>query len=782
MKKILMIIVLSFSYSLLLNCAAGRPAKFAEEAAAEPLAYDQWRKTVHLQELKQVTSHAAMDYNVSISQNGDEVFFISDRGSGDLNVWKKSFLGGGFENLTEQYPGSDFGICKSLRKKNTLVFVSSRSDPQGDIWLLKKQVNRDLFKIWKMAGIRSLTSWQSIQLTQIQGYEGEPDISPDGNKIIFTRKTGDEYNIWLINKGMLGWGRSRQITSHGGRYAKFSPDGNRIVYCCVDSSGNGDLYMLDIITGEETRLTKTPGCETFPCFSPKGNRIAYTMYRSDDNGDGSINPDDNGTIWIMDVRYRIPTQITDGEFSDSRPVWSANDNRIYFTSLRSGNSDIWSIYAEADGTVPIAPNSEFQLKYAQEQCMHQSIPIERRVLNFMRLLDYFPDDISRCTRALLTAADLYINNGREKEARNLYSRILNEYKIDVEACGKAEIMLIVLGDNDRFDLAAKDSVVFGKNTYSERADSSINELVKLQERYASSDNIKAEAIIRGGDIYRRRGNSAAAFDHYSEVQNKYSSQKTLAARAQNRIAGTYVHFKLGSIKDFIKSYFITLQNYGDQKSEGELAFEEVLNLIKSQDDFNSRIAAFNYIFDNYKNYSWLCAAAYYHQGRMYFENRKYESALAAFRKIEELYPDQPKWLGRAKIGIGDCFIAQGDYIKGANYYESTFLTGPSEAGYDLYNDARNKFFETLIERGEYYYYQREASSAIKMFRRVLGHDPVNIRGLRGLVKTMAAMGRLKEIIKTLQKELKGFGDNQALHYALAYAYTFKFDENRNSRW
>jgi Tol biopolymer transport system component len=76
-----------------------------------------------------------------------------------------------------------------------------------------------------------------------------------------------------------------------------------------------------------------------PSWSADGKKIAFQgFYR------GYFH------IWIIDVKSRNLTQITDGLFDDREPSWNKRGNSIIFASDRTGNYDIWEI-ALKDGTL-----------------------------------------------------------------------------------------------------------------------------------------------------------------------------------------------------------------------------------------------------------------------------------------------------------------------------------------------------------------------------------------------------------------------------------------------
>src|ERR1700716_1991911 len=78
---------------------------------------------------------------------------------------------------------------------------------------------------------------------------GEPGISPDGATIAFV-SGGD---IWEVP---ARGGDARLLVSHPATESRplFSPDGRRLAFTST-RSGNGDIYVLTLATGELTRLT-----------------------------------------------------------------------------------------------------------------------------------------------------------------------------------------------------------------------------------------------------------------------------------------------------------------------------------------------------------------------------------------------------------------------------------------------------------------------------------------------------------------------------------------------
>src|SRR5947199_10565000 len=77
----------------------------------------------------------------------------------------------------------------------------------------------------------------------------EPGISPDGSTIAFV-SGGD---IWEVP---ARGGDAHLLVSHPATESRplFSPDGKRLAFTST-RTGNGDVYVLSLATGETTRLT-----------------------------------------------------------------------------------------------------------------------------------------------------------------------------------------------------------------------------------------------------------------------------------------------------------------------------------------------------------------------------------------------------------------------------------------------------------------------------------------------------------------------------------------------
>jgi TolB protein len=123
----------------------------------------------------------------------------------------------------------------------------------------------------------------------------------------------------------------------GGAWDDISPglsqDGKRLAFAS-NRNGYWDLYMLELATGELTRLTDSLAYEGAPSLSPDGLWMAYEAYTADQPG--------GLDIYIRQVSGGDePIRLTDSPGADYSPVWSPLGRQIAFVSDRSGAPQVW---------------------------------------------------------------------------------------------------------------------------------------------------------------------------------------------------------------------------------------------------------------------------------------------------------------------------------------------------------------------------------------------------------------------------------------------------------
>src|SRR6267154_1386275 len=118
---------------------------------------------------------------------------------------------------------------------------------------------------------------------------------------------------------------------------RFSPDGQRVIMS-LQQGGNSNLFVMDLRSKSTTRLTDTPAIDTSPSYSPDGARLCF---ESDRGG--------KPQIYVMPAAGGPAQRISFGDGSYSTPVWSPRGDYIAFTKQGGGQFSIGIMKPDGSG-------------------------------------------------------------------------------------------------------------------------------------------------------------------------------------------------------------------------------------------------------------------------------------------------------------------------------------------------------------------------------------------------------------------------------------------------
>ena len=115
------------------------------------------------------------------------------------------------------------------------------------------------------------------RLTSHPAFDYQSAISADGRIMAFVSHRSGNADIWIQPLGTTGLTLPRQITSHPANDLDpaLNKDGTRLLYVSHKSDPRGDIYLLDLITREERRLTDLANADTLPQWDPKEQGMYY---------------------------------------------------------------------------------------------------------------------------------------------------------------------------------------------------------------------------------------------------------------------------------------------------------------------------------------------------------------------------------------------------------------------------------------------------------------------------------------------------------------------------
>lgn len=217
-------------------------------------------------------------------------------------------------------------------------------------------------------------------------YFTEPAISPDRSEIAFV-SGGD---IWTVP---AAGGEARLLVSHPATESRplYSPDGRRLAFISA-RTGNGDIYLLTIDTGDVQRLTFDDSNDQLDAWSADGKWIYFssssrdisgmndifrvsahggtpmlvsadrytTEYFSAPSADGRTialsghglgsgqwwrkghSHIDESEIWLLHPGATPSYErISEGDAKEMWPMWHKDGRSLYYVSDRSGAENIW---------------------------------------------------------------------------------------------------------------------------------------------------------------------------------------------------------------------------------------------------------------------------------------------------------------------------------------------------------------------------------------------------------------------------------------------------------
>ncbi len=263
--------------------------------------------------------------------------------------------------------------------------------------------------------ICSIANGQSnkLELLDIFNYEyvSDPQISPDGSKVVYIRNSKDVMsdrnlsNVWLCN---YDGSEQRPLTSgHNNAFSpRWSPDGEKIVFVTNTEDNKMKIFIHIIKTNHQFSLTNTNKTPSQLTWSNDGSHLAFTMfvpkskqslvkmpakpegakwnsppiyiddlnYRSD--GSGYLKPG-NRQIFTLPIDGGTPRQLTFGAHNHGAPQWAKGDKEIFFSAdlyddhpSEPGNSEIHKLNLSTleistltdrfgpDGSPMISPDGE----------------------------------------------------------------------------------------------------------------------------------------------------------------------------------------------------------------------------------------------------------------------------------------------------------------------------------------------------------------------------------------------------------------------------------------
>ncbi|HUK99369.1 MAG TPA: hypothetical protein VLX29_00775 [Nitrospirota bacterium] len=177
--------------------------------------------------------------------------------------------------------------------------------------------------------------------------------SPKEDRVVFMSNGGEgNYDLYLREISSKTTTTTVRLTDYKEKngHAHWSPVGDSIIFVS-GRTGQGDIYLIDLITHGLKRLTMGGKPYLYPQWSPDGKKVAM-IHGSNENHDIYLIADVDRPLETLKALVTWP-------YDDLRPMWSPDGEKIAFYSNYNSSADpkIWSLIVIAsDGSDPTSGN------------------------------------------------------------------------------------------------------------------------------------------------------------------------------------------------------------------------------------------------------------------------------------------------------------------------------------------------------------------------------------------------------------------------------------------
>ncbi len=258
----------------------------------------------------------------------------------DHNIPQMISTGKGRTTCSYFLSGDSTIVYSSTHKANLNCPVVPKKEDHGGKYIWPVYSDFDIF-------VADLNGNQLKQLTNTEGYDAEPTVSPKGDLIVFTSLRSGDLELYTMN---IDGSNVKQVTNDlgydGGAF--FSPDGSKLIfrssrpkteaeikeYKDLLAQGlvmptNMELYICNVDGSELKKITNLGSANWAPFFHPSGEKIIFSS-----NHKNKTIP---FNLYMINVDGTGLEQITFDPVFDAFPMFSNDGKKLIFSSNRNNN-------------------------------------------------------------------------------------------------------------------------------------------------------------------------------------------------------------------------------------------------------------------------------------------------------------------------------------------------------------------------------------------------------------------------------------------------------------
>ncbi|MBN2425356.1 MAG: PD40 domain-containing protein [Calditrichaceae bacterium] len=257
-------------------------------------------------------------------------------------------------------------ISPALSPLGDKMLMLSDRDGKQSIYLVDILENKIVDKL--------IQGETSVDFEELHWLSPGMSWSPDGNKIAFSAKAGDQDALYIYDIANESI-KQNKFNLDGVFSASWSPTGDKIAFS-GHLNGSSDIYIYEIKNDDIVKVTDDIFSDSEPVWSSDGSKIAFI---SDRGGYAFGEPlpekflmsahDVNNTdVYIIDADGSNGYRVTDTPHRESSPVFSPDGKKLMYVSDRTGIYNIYIREFETGREYPVTNllTGAFQLSIDKE--------------------------------------------------------------------------------------------------------------------------------------------------------------------------------------------------------------------------------------------------------------------------------------------------------------------------------------------------------------------------------------------------------------------------------
>lgn len=217
----------------------------------------------------EVTNDTNSDWNPIWAPDGRYLYFASDR-DGKMNLWRMQI---------DERSGQITGKPEPARLPGDYVQHFGFSTDGRLMAYVQQSMRKSLYQIAFNPTAQNAAG-QPVPINQGSRLFSNPDVSPDGEWLVFTNQGEKQEDLFIMRRDGKGLA---QLTNdiHRDRGPRWSPDGKKIAFYS-DRSGEYEIWLISPDGSGLEQLTHTPeeNMIFYPVWSPDSQKIQYRMSAS----------------------------------------------------------------------------------------------------------------------------------------------------------------------------------------------------------------------------------------------------------------------------------------------------------------------------------------------------------------------------------------------------------------------------------------------------------------------------------------------------------------------